>query len=233
MRDISRFLVNPFDDDGISLDELLAFATDCLQRFVSKNTGNQWNTRITATTTALATVGACSSNDNLKLGIRRAAKQAKDAFRTALAANITRLYGAVIYKFGPQSTQVTLCFPAGRSAFDESTDDALAGLLGPLATHLTTLAPQLGADPGNDAGGLLSTWIALHAASETSTGGKAATEAEKRTARRALQHELFLNLLELAKLLENQPELLGEYMQQSLLNDPAAPVPPPTPPPGP
>ena len=232
MRDLSRFLMNPFDDESVSLDELLAFATDCLQRFIAKNTGSQWNTRINATTTALQTVGNCSSNDNLKLGIRRAAKLAKDEFRRQLPDNIARLHSAVVAKFGPKSTQVLGCFPAGRTAFDISTDDALQSLLSPLVTSLVALSAQIGTQPGNDAGGLLSTWIALHAASEASTGTKTVSESEKRAARRNLNHQLFLNLLALAELLENQPELLGEYMQQTLLENATATV-PPVPPPGP
>lgn len=230
MRDLENFLRNPFDDDGISLDELLAFTTDHLQRLVVKNTGGQWNTFITATTVALTTLGQCSNNDQVKYGTRRAAKLAKEQFRAALPGNIGRLHGAVAYKFGPNSTQMLDCFPDGRTPLDRSTDDALANLLAPLATKLTALAGQLGPEPGSDAGGLLSTWIALHAASDVSTAQKAGTESEKRAARKALQHQLFLNLLAIAELLENQPAMLGEYMQQSLLKDHTATVPPISPP---
>lgn len=232
MRNLENFLRNPFDDDGISLDELLAFSTDSVQRFIAKNGGGQWTARIAATTAALTTLGTCSNNDQIKLGTRRAAKLAKDQFREQLPANIARLHGAVVSGFGPNSPEVLDCFPGGRTAFDTSTDDALANLLSPLATKLSALSATIGLNPVNLAGSLLSAWLGLHAASEVGTAQKAATESEKRLARKALQREHFLNLLELAKVLENQPELLGEYMQQSLLNDPAAPVPPVSPPPG-
>ena len=36
---LNRFLSNPFDDSDISLDELMAFSTDHLQRFIANNTG--------------------------------------------------------------------------------------------------------------------------------------------------------------------------------------------------
>lgn len=42
---------------------------------------------------------------------------------------------------------------------------------------------------------------------------------------------LFLNLLKIAEVFARQPEKLGVYMQQSLLQLPAPPQPPPTQPP--
>ncbi len=39
MLDLHRFLRNPFNDKEISLDELIAFSTDNLQRTISNNPG--------------------------------------------------------------------------------------------------------------------------------------------------------------------------------------------------
>ena len=82
-----------------------------------------------------------------------------------------------------------------------------------------------------NAGGLLSSWIAVYNASETSTAAKTTTQEGKKVARENLQLELFFNLLEIAKAFPRQPEKLALYMTQSLLEDPAAPEPepPPTP----
>ena len=49
---LNRFLSNPFDDPEISLDELLAFSTDHLQRLIANNPGGIYTARITATTNA-------------------------------------------------------------------------------------------------------------------------------------------------------------------------------------
>ena len=84
MRDLHHYLENPFDDDGISVDELSAFTTDHLQRLVANNPGALYNTRITATTTAWTVVANCTSGDQTKLGLRKARKMVKDTFRRTL-----------------------------------------------------------------------------------------------------------------------------------------------------
>ena len=48
---LNRFLEVPFDHRQISMDELIAFTTDHLQRMVANNPGALFNARITATTT--------------------------------------------------------------------------------------------------------------------------------------------------------------------------------------
>lgn len=226
---LTRFLENPFDDVEISLDELLAFSTDHLQRLIANNPGALYNARITATTLALNTVSNCTTDDQVKLGLRKARKLAKDSFRDALAGNIEKISAVVVAKFGSSAPEYVECFPQGRSIYKTSTDDHLENHLHTLVTALTAHQAQLGAQVVSDAGGLLSTWIALHAASESSTGAKTTTQEGKAAARQALQLQLFLNLLEIAKNNPRQPEKLPLYMQQHFLEDVASAV-EPTPP---
>ena len=99
-----------------------------------------------------------------------------------------------------------------------------------LATGLMAHSAELGPEPANNVGGLLSTWLAIYSASESSTGAKTTTQAGKAQARLNLQLELFFNLLEIAKNSPRQPEKLDLYMQQTLLEDhPAEEPEPPTP----
>ena len=232
---LTRFLQNPFDARQISLDELLAFATDHLQRLIANNPGALYNTRITATNTALATVESCVSDDQTKLGLRKARKLAKDAFRTALPANIAKIHAVTVAKYGPNAPEILEFFPQGRSVFNTSTDDHLQNHLTALHTALTARVAEVGSQVVSDAAGLLSTWIALYAASESSTASKTTTEEGKANARLGLQLELFLNLLEIAKNNPRNPDALPLFMQQHFLEDPASPEedeeePPPTPP---
>jgi len=95
-----------------------------------------------------------------------------------------------------------------------------------LVPAIVTLATTLKAD-----------WVAIHSASESSTGAKTTTEEGKRLARENLQLILFLNLLKLAEMFPRQPDKLSLYMQQHLLEIPASaageeepPAPTPTPP---
>ena len=235
---LSRYFTIPFRDPAISLDELIAFATDHLQRMVANNPGAALNGFITATTVALTTVGQCSSSDIVKLGIRKAAKDAKNTFREALPGNIRRIAQRVAGQYGDPSTEVTACFPNGREIFKDCRDDKVDDHLQALVTALTPLAPVMGITALGDAGGLLSTWIALYAASEASTGAKTTTEAEKNSARAALERQLTLNVLGLATLFLDQEDKPDLYLQQYLLGTTAAPEeeepePPVPPPPGP
>ena len=77
MRNLSRFLDNPFDDKDISVAELLAFTTDHLQRMIANNSGGELSARITATTSSLELVADCVTDDQTKLGLRKARKLAK------------------------------------------------------------------------------------------------------------------------------------------------------------
>ena len=88
-------------------------------------------------------------------------------------------------------------------------------LINALTAHSTALGPN----PLGDANGLLSTWTAVYAASESSTGAKTTSEDAKRTARLALQLELFKNLLTIAMNFAREPEKVSLYMRQSLLED--------------
>jgi len=232
MIQLRRYFSVPFRDPNISLDELVAFATDHLQRLVANNPGAAFNTLITATTVALTTLGNCSSSDLVKLGIRKAAKDAKDAFRTALPGNLRKISGKVAGQYGEPSAELTQCFPQGRTVFTTCADDALDEHLQSLVAALTPLVGVMGPDALADAGGLLSTWLVLYGASETATGSKTATEAEKRAARTTLERQLAVNLLTLALHFLDQEDKADTYFQQHLLEDhPAQEEDPPPPPP--
>lgn len=232
MIQLSRYFRIPFSDPAISLNELIAFATDNLQRLIANNPGAVFNNLINGTTTALATLSTCSTDDQTKLAIRKAAKLAKDTFRKALLENIRPVYGALLNKFNDPSPQMTTCFPLGRSIFQTETDDTLRNRLETLVNGLATLIPVMGSEAHGIASSLLSTWIGLYSASETASGTKTATQLEKNTARAILEKQLTINLLAVAQQHVGNEAMADTYFQQHLLEDPAAPedpAPPPTP----
>jgi hypothetical protein len=232
MIDLHKFLINPFDDPGISMDELLSFTTDHLQKMTANNPGGLYTARLTATSTALTGVGNAFTDDQTKLGLRKARKQAKDAFRKTLPENISKIYGTVTGKFGQSGPEVAEGFPQGRKVFSDCTDDKVANHLQTLINGVTAHQAQLGAQVVTDATALLTGWNAVYAPSETASGAKSTTEVAKSAARGALQLELFKNLLTIALNNPRLPEKLDDYMQQSLLEDhPVTPATPPSPPP--
>lgn len=234
MIDLHKFLINPFDDSGISIDELLAFTTDHFQRLTANNPGGVFSARITATSSALSAVSTAFTDDQTKLGVRKARKAAKDNYRKALPENVSKIYGVVTGKFGSKGPEVAECFPQGRKVLATASDDKVGNYLQTLITGVTAHQAQLGATVVTDATALLAAWNAVYTVSESATGAKTTTEAAKRTARAALQLELFKNLLTIALNFPRQPEQLDLYMQPALLEDhPVAPEPPaptPTPP---
>lgn len=229
---LNRFLINPFDDPGISLAELLAFSTDHLQRLIANNTGGEFTVRITPTTSALTQVQNCAIDDQTKIGIRKARKQAKDSFREVLPANVAKIMGAVVAHYGPDAPEIAECCPEGRTVFSSCRDDQVAQHLQTLVNGVTAHQVDLGAALVTQATALKTGWTAIYNASETSTGQQTISQEGKKAARENLQLMLFLNLVFIAAMFPRQPEKLGLYMQQSLLeNDtPSEPEPPPAPP---
>ena len=236
MIDLHRFLENPFDDRGISLNEVLGFSSDHLARMIANNPGGQLTARITATTSALTLVQNCATDDLTKRGIRKAQKQVKNAFRESLREEIAKVHGAVVAKYGPNSPVVSECFPQGRSIFASATDDGLEQNIQTLLNAVTAHVADLGAALVTTVTGLLSEWQAVYANSESSGGAATTSQEGKKLARENLQLMLFLNLLKLAEMFARQPEKLNLYMQQSLLEETTAPEeepPAPPTPPGP
>ncbi len=232
MIDLHRFLENPFDDRDISLAELLAFSSDHLARMIANNPGGELAARITATNSSLTLVENCATDDQTKLAIRKARVQVKNAFRENLSKEIAKVHGAVVARYGPDSPEVTECFPQGRSIFRECPDDRLAQHVQTLLNGVTAHQADLGAPLVAAVQAQLTQWNTAAAASETATGAATTTQEGKRMARENLQLMLFLNLLKLADMFARQPAQLDLYMQQSLLENPAPqeeeepPVPP-------
>ena len=241
MINFERFFLNPFDDDGISLDELSNYTIDHLSRMIANNPGALLNARITATTTAFTVLETCVDSDQGKLGLRKARVMLKDQYRKSLPANLEYIEAAIRAHYKTAAAAPVLeCFPQGRTVFTTCVDEHLNNHLSTLVNGLTALSVPSGPMPAGalgDASGLLSTWISLYAASETSSANKTATEDGKRTARRALQLELGINLLFLAQNFLRQPEKAALFTRQYLLGGQPAggdeePEPPAPPPPG-
>jgi hypothetical protein len=232
MRDFHIWLTNPFDDSKISMAELLAFTSDHLQRMIA-NPLPALAARVTATQTALGGVSSAFTDDESTLGLRKARKQAKNDYRSALVPRVGAIAIKVQAQFGEGAPEFVECFPHGRTIFTTCTDDEVENNLDILVAGVTAHTPPLAASIGTDATAIKTGWTAVFSPSESAGGAKTTTIAAKNTARAALQLELFKNLLALATLFPRQPEQLDLYMQQSLLQphtqSPATPAPSPTP----
>lgn len=219
MRNLARFLANPFDDPGISLAELTSFTTDHIERMIANNPGGVLAARISATTAALGVLETAFTQDLLKLGNRKARKTAKDLLRGSLPAATSRIEGALKGAYGEGAIQVQQAFPQGRNVFNICPDDALDNHLDVMNTIVASCEEDLPAAVVSISASLVADWGAIYAQSESATGDKTATEAEKRAARLSLQLELYRNLVKLMELYPRQPDQLPLYMQQHLLEN--------------
>jgi hypothetical protein len=224
MRNLAHFLDNPFDDKKISEAELAAFTTDHLERFIANNTNNELTARITATQSAFDLWADCVTDNEAKLAIRKARKQAKDNYREiTIPRDVARIEGAFISAYGEDSPILLEALPNGRSIFQTCRDDQVEAkldiLLQAVTAHQADLVPAI----VTLATTLKTNWLTVYAASEASTGGTSTTQDGKKMARDNLLLMLFLNLVKLMEMFPRQPEKMPIYMQQHLLENPATP----------
>ncbi len=217
MKDLHSYLANPFGKPSYGLGKLLAFTTHHLEGVRKNNAGGIYDGRIAATSAALQAVDNAFADDENKLGHRKGSKLAKRTFRKSLPAGIGKIYVALAAKFGERVPVLKEFFGSGRSKFIKCRDEMLDEELSVLVDALTAHQAELGPDLLSAAQDLQTCWRAILADSESSTGAKNAAIHAKKTARAALEMELFRNLLALAQQFAGEPEKLDVFMQQSLL----------------
>jgi hypothetical protein len=230
MRDLHKYLQNPFADPGISVAELSTFSADHLNRMTDNNTGGFLTARIAATTTVLSAFAGGSTSDQTKLAIQKALVEVKKNFRRDLPLDIQKVYGQVLGHYSAAGTEMTEIFPEGRTIFGKCKDTELAGKLGVMIAGVTAHQAQLGAPLVTQATAILTNWNAVYAASMGSQSDKGTTQQEMKVARENLCLQLFLNLLAIAGQFPGQEEMLDVYMKQHLLKNPEHSDDTPTPP---
>ncbi len=222
------YLINLFNSAQLSLENLVAYTTDHVQRLIARNGTGTFTEQITATVAALLALEDSSLDDNIQLGIRRGVKLAKDSFRAELSEAIRPIYGAVLAAFNEPSEEMRMVFPKGRSIFSRTRDDRIQTHLNTMVAGVTELAADLDPAIVTRATELRDQWVSIYTASEEATGVKTLTEEEQRNARSALAKQLYLNLAHIMTVIPDQPELLGRYMQQHLLDGRRTSTPPGT-----
>lgn len=230
MRNLARFLENPFDDKEISEAKLAAFTTDHLERMTANHSNNELAARITATQSAFDLFADSVTDNAARLAIRMARKRAKDICREiTLPRDVARIEGAFVSAYGADSPVLLEALPGGRTVFQTCRDDQVERhldlLLQAVTAHQADLVPAI----VTLATTLKANWLTVYAASESSTGNASTTQDSKRLARENLQLTLYLNLVKLMERFPRQPEKLALYMQQHLLENPSSteePAPP-------
>ncbi len=217
MKSIETTYISPFNTKRISFNKMIHFTSDHLERAIEHNTDGWFSDRIAATTAAYSVFEDAYTRNLTDLAQRKSQKIVKTRFREQLADEVSRIVANVVAIHGEGSSDVTKLIPHGRTAFSHASDDLIENYLETLISGLMDQEPPIDGAVIAKAQQLKVQWVQIYEASEASTAKKAASESERRAAREALQRELFLNLLELAKRYPDQPEYAGLYMQQHLL----------------
>ncbi|HEY8899914.1 MAG TPA: hypothetical protein VIM61_05845 [Chthoniobacterales bacterium] len=109
--------------------------------------------------------------------------------------------------------------PGGLKEFREATLDALNGKLVALLARLAPYAATIGTADVAGLTTLQGEWATLRGEQVAKKGVSTDASGNRREAADALREQLFDNLLAIARHEKGQPEKLGLYMQQSLLED--------------
>ncbi len=225
LRNLYTWFTNPIKKARASVADLVAFGTDVVQRLIANNSDNQFSGRIVTLSAAVEALKSHTWMDDSQLGVRKHGKLTKDLFRESLLEAIRPIYGYALGAFNNPSPEMSRIFPKGRRIFTICRDDALEGHLQVLVEGLTDYQSELGPEVVADATDLLSQWTVIYQNSEAVTGGKTATEAEKREARATLETELFLTMADIIHMYPDDPGRYSLYMQQHLLGGPPSSTP--------
>ncbi|MCB1088265.1 MAG: hypothetical protein KDM63_14545 [Verrucomicrobiae bacterium] len=222
MRDLTYYFGNPFRRVSISIAEHAAFSTDHLGRLTEIPHG-QLNHLIAPTSAVIEAFVESVADDASKGALRMMRKAMKRNFKRTVSSQVEFTMGGVrraLRAANRPAEEELLYLPKGLAPFNSATDDLMGPELTRFADALADNETIVGAELVAEGAALLAAWQDIHANSESSTGQKANTEAERRAARDALVVQLYANLLTLAMVFPEQPDKLGLYMQQHLLGEP-------------
>lgn len=222
MRDLRNYLINAFNDPGISMNQLLAGTTDHLGRLTARNGGGEWTARIGVTSTALQAVQSALGDDLSKAASREARVLAKNEFRKVnVVGDLNKILAALVMSYGKGSAEVRGVFNDGLTTFRRATDDGLGALLDQMVTNLTPLAATVGPTVMTLATNLRAAWETIYAASEDAAAEKTMTQEEKNAARATLQRELYITLMHVGIKHPDEPEAITSYFMMHLFGGPA------------
>lgn len=230
MMDLNRYLRNPFDDEKISIDELIAFTADHLGKLTGQNPGGAFDAAITATDALFTALSGTISAEDAAAAIRQARTAATAAKREAIHEKLSQIEGLIHARYPRGSVTYVELLPGGLQEFRDAGLDGLNAKLVSLLARLEPHKASIGAADVAALAALQGEWATLRGEQVTKKGASTDAAAGRRAAADALRVQLFDNLLAIARHEKGQPENLSLYMRQSLLEDDAtAQAPPPTP----
>lgn len=217
---LTFYAESPFENSRINESNLISYTTDHLERMRAATLpGNPLSERIEMTRSAYKAFQDTVNADMGAYARRKGAKQRKRNFRVKqLREHLQRFEGIMRWsRRDLPGNPVLLLFPQGRDAVPKVNDDLLKIELKRIADTLRDSQPAVPPEVVAEADALLAEWLEIHAASEQSTAVKSKAEEDKRAARKTLAWELYLNILEIARLFPKDKRAIERFSVQSLV----------------
>jgi hypothetical protein len=225
MIQLARLFENHFNALQISAEDLRDFASDFHGRLTAR--GQDAGDSNSATYAALAssiqlsfdTFNQALNQRQFALASQQAGTISKDEALQFIHATIRQREGRIRDVFGKGSTGYEAFFPKGLTQYARAPIGRIPDLLDQFIAAATTYEVQTGADLLTEFRTLKDTFTSARDRQVSQKGGVSEARALVTETRSALERELGLAVLELAKLHLNHPERAREFFNQALLDD--------------
>ncbi len=210
---------SPFANRRIGDKGLLSYTSDQIERMQQENPkGHLLDERIAATTEVFESFKQSVSANLTAIAFRKAAKLTKQKFRNGkMNDQLERFHSWALTAKGQKPEAVSRVFPKGRYVIQRTADDTVIPNLRSVAKGLRKLGKSIPPDVATEADALLAEWTEIYEESKETAAAAQKALADKRESRKALAWELYLNILEIARLFPNDKRAIERYSQQALL----------------
>jgi hypothetical protein len=228
---LSRYFEVPFDDRQIAAEELRIFAEAHIGSLKSHNaSGDMAGTltgMLTDTQAAFDPFDQALSDRAAEIGTQMGGTMTKNQALQLFRTTIRQRRGRVVDKVGESSAAYHEIFPGGLMYYTRATMQTIQSRLDYAVDKFTKFTADLGPELATEFTGLRTSFETARADQMDDKGEVGEARHGVRATRTALELQLFDNLLTLAKQFKGEPERAAEFFNQSLLEDPASPTPPP------
>ena len=217
MRNLAFFFKNPFDDENISDERKNSFARDHINRTTDNNPGGRYTPMITATQTyydgyfgkIVETGGSLALRKSKTITVEEVSKQVKNL--------ISQKEGVIKDIWPKKSSGYTEFYPSGISEYWDATRDGILPLLDRYIEACGRHTGQLPANFVDQFRELRADYDAARSEQQQKKGDVVEDKEATVAARKALDTQLFKNLLQIAQDFAGNPGMLSAYFDQSII----------------
>jgi len=219
MRNLEIYFGNPFLNLEASFERKNRFSDEHIGRLTAKNTGGEYTVMITETLLRHEAFFGEYTNVKVKLALTEQQTQLVDALLEKFRKRVSRLNNLLIANEVDKTPVYQQFFPQGVMAFTENTNKGNA------LSNMTLIHTAVQANAGVSGGAVavaefadfMTQWNALRNLQIQLKGESEGGRTTRDIAEAAWADQLFRNLLTLAMQFRNQPDMVDDFFDQSVL----------------